>query len=119
MPLPGLPEFRAAAADFVNREFNIPAKAENIAVGPGAKVFEQFFCEAFLNPGDGVLVFSPYFPTYVPNIERRGARIVLSDLKRENAFRPSLDDIEKFINEDEQPKAIFLNTPQPDRGCRH
>ena len=52
----------------------------NIVVGPGAKVFEQFFCEAFLNPGDGVLVFSPYFPTYVPNIERRGARAVLAPL---------------------------------------
>lgn len=115
-PSPGLPEFRAAAADFVKREFNIPASAENIAVGPGAKVFEQFFCEAFLNPNDGVLVFSPYFPTYVPNIERRGARIVLSDLKRENAFRPSLDDIEKFINDDPQPKAIFLNTPHNPTG---
>ena len=57
-PSPGIPEFRNAAAAFVQREFDIPAKAENIAVGPGAKVFEQFFCEAFLNPNDGVLVFS-------------------------------------------------------------
>ncbi len=70
-PSPGLPIFREAAAKFVSREFNIPAQKENIVVGPGAKIFEQFFCEAFLNPGDGVLVFSPHFPTYVPNIERR------------------------------------------------
>ena len=47
-PSPGLPEFRQAAADFVAKEFNITAAAENIVVGPGAKVFEQFFCEAFL-----------------------------------------------------------------------
>ena len=39
---------------------------------PERKVFEQFFCEAFLDPGDAVLVFSPHFPTYGPNIERRG-----------------------------------------------
>lgn len=115
-PSPGLPEFRAAAADFVKSEFGIPASAENIAVGPGAKVFEQFFCEAFLNPNDGVLVFNPYFPTYVPNIERRGARIVQSDLRRENAFRPNLDDIETFISDDPQPKAIFLNTPHNPTG---
>jgi aspartate aminotransferase len=115
-PSPGLPEFRAAAAEFVQREFGIPASAENIAVGPGAKVFEQFFCEAFLNPNDGVLVFSPYFPTYVPNIQRRGGRVVLSDLKRENAFRPNLDDIEKFLNDDPQPKAIFLNSPHNPTG---
>ena len=69
-PSPGIPEFREAAARFVKREFNIPAEAKNIVAGPGAKVFEQFFCEAFLDPGDGVLVFGPYFPTYLPNIER-------------------------------------------------
>ena len=68
-PSPGLDEFRLAAAKFVSEEFNIEAAAENIVAGPGAKVFEQYFCEAFVNPGDGVLVFSPYFPTYVPNIE--------------------------------------------------
>jgi len=75
-PSPGIPEFRQAAADFVRSEFDIPAQASNIVAGPGAKVFEQFFCETFLNPGDGVLVFSPYFPTYLPNIERRGARVL-------------------------------------------
>ena len=115
-PSPGLPEFRQAAAAFVEREFGVPAKAENIAVGPGAKVFEQFFCEAFLNPNDGVLVFSPYFPTYVPNIERRGARIVFADLKQSNAFRPNIDDIENFLNTDSQPKAIFLNSPHNPTG---
>ena len=45
-PSPGIPEFREAAAEFVSREFDIPARAENIVAGPGAKVFEQFFCEA-------------------------------------------------------------------------
>jgi aspartate aminotransferase len=115
-PSPGLPEFRQAAADFVRREFQVPASAENIAVGPGAKVFEQFFCEAFLDPGDGVLVFSPYFPTYVPNIERRGARIVFANLKQSHAFRPDLDAIENFLQTDAKPKAIFLNTPHNPTG---
>ncbi|HQZ64833.1 MAG TPA: aminotransferase class I/II-fold pyridoxal phosphate-dependent enzyme, partial [Planctomycetaceae bacterium] len=46
-PSPGIPEFREAAARFLKTEFSIPVAAENIAVGPGAKVFEQFFCEAF------------------------------------------------------------------------
>lgn len=115
-PSPGLPEFRKAAAEFVQREFGVPATAENIAVGPGAKVFEQFFCEAFLDPGDGVLVFSPYFPTYVPNIERRGARIVFADLKQSNSFRPNLDDIENFLQTDARPKAIFLNSPHNPTG---
>ena len=44
-----------------------------------------------LDPGDGVLVFSPQFPTYIPNLERRGARAVLAPLRVENDFRPSAE----------------------------
>ena len=87
-PSLGLPEFRAAAARFVSAEFGYSVTAENIVVASGAKPFEQFFAEAVLDPGDGVLVFSPQFPTYVPNLERRGARAVLAPLKVENEFRP-------------------------------
>lgn len=115
-PSPGIPEFREAAAKLVREEFQIPAQAENIAVGPGAKIFEQFFCEAFLNPGDGVLVFSPHFPTYPPNIWRRGARMVLKPLTQANEFRPQIADIEDFLNNDPAPKAIFLNSPHNPTG---
>ncbi len=71
-PSLGLPDFRAAAARFVSAEFGYSVTAENIVVGSGAKPFEQFFAEGVLDPGDGVLVFSPQFPTYVPNLQRRG-----------------------------------------------
>ena len=115
-PSIGLPEFRAAAADYVQGEYGTQATAENVVAGPGAKTFEQLFCEAFLNPGDGVLVFSPYFPTYPPNIDRRGARMVLSNLTQSNAFRPNLNDVERFLCDDPQPKAIFLNSPHNPTG---
>jgi aspartate aminotransferase len=115
-PSPGIPEFREAAARFVKREFGIPAEAKNIVAGPGAKVFEQFFCEAFLDPGDGVLVFGPYFPTYLPNIQRRGARAVVRPLRQANQFRPDIADIERFLAEDMAPRAIFLNSPHNPTG---
>ncbi len=115
-PSPGLPEFRAAAAAFVKEEFGIPAGPGNIAVGPGAKIFEQYFCEAFLEPGDSVLVFSPQFPTYAPNIQRRGARMVTSDLKQSHQFRPEISAIEHFLATEKQPKAIFLNSPHNPTG---
>jgi aspartate aminotransferase len=110
-PSVGLPEFRAAAARFVSSEFGIPATAENIVVGSGAKPFEQYFAEALLDPGDGVLVFSPQFPTYVPNLERRGARAVLVPLQVERDFRPSAGDVRQFLDSDPKPRAIFLNSP--------
>jgi aspartate aminotransferase len=115
-PSPGIPEFRQAAADFVRTEFGIPAEAKNIVAGPGAKVFEQFFCEAFLNPGDSVLVFSPYFPTYIPNILRRGAKPVLVPLLQSNQFRPAVADIERFLDTAPSPRGILLNSPHNPTG---
>jgi aspartate aminotransferase len=115
-PSLGLPEFRETIARTVNAEFGIPATAENVVVGPGAKVFETYFCEAFLEPGDAVLVFQPAFPTFEPNILRRGARPVYVPLKQENQFRPDVGAIEKFVKSEPRAKAIFLNSPHNPTG---
>ena len=115
-PSVGLPEFRSAAAVYVNTEYGLETTAENIIAGPGAKNFEQLFCEAFVNPDDAVLVFSPHFPTYGPNIARRGGRITLSRLEAKRTFRPNLDDVARFLEEDKSPKAIFLNSPHNPTG---
>lgn len=113
---PGLPQLRQTIADNYHREFGVRIGPENVVVGPGAKVFEQFFCEAFLDPGDAVLVFTPHFPTYEPNIARRGARIVLSPLRASNQFRPDLNDVERFVRSGSRAKAIFLNSPHNPTG---
>jgi aspartate aminotransferase len=115
-PSLGLPEFRDTAARFVSAEFGYPAQAENIVVASGAKPFEQYFAEAALDPGDGVLVFSPQFPTYVPNIQRRGARAVLSPLSVENEFRPRVEAVKQFLATDPKPRAIILNSPHNPTG---
>jgi aspartate aminotransferase len=116
-PSLGLPEFRAGAARFVSAEFGYSVTAENIVVGSGAKPFEQFFAELVLEPGDGVLVFSPQFPTYVPNLERRGARTVLVPLKVENEFRPRAEDVRRFLATDPRPRAVILNSPHNPTGA--
>jgi aspartate aminotransferase len=108
--------FRDTVAANYYKEYGVQITAENVVVGPGAKVFEQFFCEAFLDPGDAVLVFSPHFPTYGPNIERRGGRMVMSALKQENQFRPDLNDVERFVKHEPKAKAIFLNSPHNPTG---
>src|SRR5438128_6462807 len=112
----GLPAFREAIAANYQKEYGISIGPENVVVGPGAKVFEQFFCEAYLDPGDAVLVFSPHFPTYGANIERRGARAVYVPLRQENEFRPDLNDVARFLKKEERAKAIFLNSPHNPTG---
>jgi aspartate aminotransferase len=115
-PSLGIMEFRAAAAEYVNREYGLSATPDNVIAGPGAKNFEQLFCEAFLNAGDGVLVFSPHFPTYPPNIARRDARMVVSNLQASHDFRPNLDDVRTFLAQDPSPRAIFINSPHNPTG---
>jgi aspartate aminotransferase len=115
-PSLGLLSFREAIARNYRKEFGIDVTADNVVVACGAKVFEQFFCEAVLDPGDGVLVFTPHFPTYPPNIERRGAVVSYSPLKQENQFRPDLNDVERFIRTNVRPRAIFLNSPHNPTG---
>jgi aspartate aminotransferase len=112
----GLPEFRGAAATFVDKEFGLDVSAENVVVASGAKPFEQYFAEALLDPGDGVLIFSPHFPTYVPNLERRGVRAVTVPLLAENDFRPRASDVAHFLATDERPRGVFLNSPHNPTG---
>jgi aspartate aminotransferase len=115
-PSLGLPDFRAAAADYVHREFGLDVTPEHIVAGHGAKIFEQLFCELFVNAGDSVLVFSPHFPTYPANIERRGGRLCLAALEERHGFRPQLSTIEEFIETQARPRAIFLNSPHNPTG---
>jgi len=115
-PSMGLPEFRETIARAVNAEFGIPASADNVVVGPGAKVFETYFCETFLEPGDAVLVFQPAFPTFEPNIVRRGAWPFYVPLKQENQFRPDIGAIEQFVKREPKARAIFLNFPHNPTG---
>jgi aspartate aminotransferase len=115
-PSMGLPEFREALAANYAKEFGVKIGPENVVIGPGAKVFEQFFCEAFLDSSDEVLMFSPQFPTYEPNVARRGGRVVHSALKQSNQFRPDLNDVERFVKQETKAKAIFLNSPHNPTG---
>jgi len=115
-PSGGLPAVREAIARQYQCEFGVAIAPDNVVVGPGAKVFEQFFCEAFLDPNDEVLVFSPHFPTYGPNIARRGARAMYAPLRAARAFRPDPNDVEQFLRTAARPKAIFLNSPHNPTG---
>ncbi|MCS6977354.1 MAG: aminotransferase class I/II-fold pyridoxal phosphate-dependent enzyme [Gemmatales bacterium] len=115
-PSPGWPSFRETIAETYSREFGVRIGPENVVVTPGAKVVEQFFCEAVLDPGDSVLVFSPHFPTYGPNIERRQARAWYVPLRQENQFRPEPEQVERFLREAPRPKAVFLNSPHNPTG---
>ena len=63
-PVAGYQDLREALAAKYQKENNVPYKAENIVVSNGAKQSIANAMIALFNPGDEVIVFSPYWVSY-------------------------------------------------------
>ena len=63
-PVAGYQDLREALAAKYQKENNVPYKAENIVVSNGAKQSISNAMLALLNPGDEVIVFSPYWVSF-------------------------------------------------------
>src|SRR5215216_2641527 len=63
-PTPCLPELKQAIADKFVRENGLPYKPENITVGAGGKHCLYMAFMAVINPGDEVIIPSPYWVSY-------------------------------------------------------
>ncbi len=75
-PAAGLPAVRAAVADGIARRWGIPAKAGHVYMTVGAAASITISLGAITNPGDEVIVPTPYFPEYKVWIETMGCSIV-------------------------------------------
>ena len=64
-PISGYPELRAALAKKLREENNLPWKAENVVVSTGAKQSIANVVLCLINPGDEVVVLSPYWVSYL------------------------------------------------------
>ena len=70
---------------------------------------------AFLNPGDGVLVPDPGYPTYTSASRLAEARIVTYDLKEEDGWMPDFDALEK--TDLSGVKLMWVNYPHMPTGA--
>ena len=71
--------------------------------------------EAIINPGDEVIVPSPYFSVYPDQIEMTGGVPVIYETKFENNFNIEPREIEKLITA--KTKALIINTPNNPTGA--
>lgn len=106
----GMPAYRSAVADWYKNRFNVrldPGK-EVIAL-MGSKDGIAHIAEAFVNPGDYVLVPSPGYPVYRTGTLFAEGIVHEMPLTRENNFVPALGDIPKKVAK--AVKLMFINYP--------
>ncbi len=108
-PVAGYPELRKAIAEKLNRDNNIPCKAENIVVSAGAKHSIANIMLCLLNPGDEVVVFSPYWVSYAEIIKLAEGVPVFIEGSIENNFKATAAQLEAAITD--KTKAIIFSSP--------
>ena len=96
-PTMGTPELRQAMARFYKRWYDVELDpATEILPLIGSKEGILHVTLAFVNPGDGVLVPDPGYPTYTSLSRILGARIVNYNLRSDNAWQPDFDELERM-----------------------
>ncbi len=96
-PTMGTPELRQAMARFYKRWYDVTLDpASEILPLIGSKEGILHVTLAFVNPGDGVLVPNPGYPTYTSLSRLLGARIVNYNLREDNGWQPDFDELERM-----------------------
>lgn len=108
-PVAGYQDLREAIAAKYQKENNVPYKAENIVVSNGAKQSIANVMLALLNPGDEVIVFSPFWVSYDALVRLTEAKPVLVKGTIENDFKVTAAQVEKAITP--KTKAIIFSSP--------
>jgi aspartate aminotransferase len=108
-PVAGYQDLREALAAKYQKENNVPYKAENIVVSNGAKQSIANVMLALLNPGDEVIIFSPYWVSYDALVRLAEATPVLVKGTLENDFKVTAAQLQKAITT--KTKAIIFSSP--------
>lgn len=107
-PAPGLSSCRQAVAESLNRRFGTAYSGEHVFMTVGAAASLSCTFRALVNPGDEVVVISPYFPEYKVWIECAGATCIEVPAARPS-FQPDLDALAAAVTE--RTKAVVINSP--------
>ena len=114
-PYVGIPELRQAFADWYGRHYGVKLDpATEIQPLIGSKEGILHVSLAFLNPGDGVLVPNPGYPTYTSVSRLVGAEIYSYDLTEQNGWMPDFEALERLPLD--RIKLMWVNYPNMPTG---
>ncbi len=107
-PAAGIPAVRQAIADSIARRTGIDAKAAHVYMTVGAAASITISLGAITNPGDEVIVPTPYFPEYKVWIETMGCSIVEVPAQVPS-FQLDVEAMGSAISE--KTAAVIINSP--------
>ncbi|HKY65834.1 MAG TPA: pyridoxal phosphate-dependent aminotransferase [Acidimicrobiales bacterium] len=114
-PAAGLPELREAVAVKTKRDSGLEVTAAQVLVTNGGKhaVYNTF--ATLLDPGDEVLLPTPYWTTYPEPIRLAGGVPVVLPTDESTAFRVTVDRLEAALTE--RTKVLMFVSPSNPTGA--
>lgn len=112
----GIPELRQAFAEWYKTWYQVELDPKT-EIQPliGSKEGILHISLAFLNPGDGVLVPNPGYPTYSSVSKLVGANLVSYELKEDNNWEPDFEALEQM--DLSKVKLMWVNYPNMPTGA--
>jgi len=108
-PIAGFGDLRKAISEKFKRENNLDYKPEQIIVSTGAKQSIANVVLSLINPGDEVIVPTPYWVSYSQIIQLAGGVPVFVQTNVENDFKPTPEQIKAAITE--KTKLFIFSSP--------
>lgn len=108
-PVGGFPDLKAAIAKYWKDKYGLEAGADNVIVGAGATQAIHMIMAVTLNPGDEVIIPSPFFGPYQQAVEYVYGKVVTVDTHEEDGFNITAEALEKAITP--KTKMLLLNSP--------
>jgi aspartate aminotransferase len=113
-PTPCFPELKAAIAQKFEKENGLPYKPENVTVGAGGKHCLYMAFQAVLDPGDEVLIPSPYWVSYPEQVKLSGGVPKVVRGEESNGFKITPQQLQRAIGP--RTKVLVLNSPSNPAG---
>ena len=115
-PYVGIPELRKGFADWYKKWYDVDLDPKT-EIQPliGSKEGILHISLAFLNPGEGVLVPNPGYPTYSSVSKLVEANLISYELKEEQGWQPDFDELEKM--DLSNVKLMWTNYPNMPTGA--
>jgi aspartate aminotransferase len=108
-PVAGYADLREAISKKFKNENNLDYTANQIVVSNGAKQSIVNIMFSLVNPGDEVIIFSPYWVSYTAAVELAEGTSVLIKGSLEDNFKATAEQLEKAITS--KTKVIIFSSP--------